>query len=77
MFVTPHVEYAIQAWRAWLKHELIALEQPQCRAFKNVLGMRNLSYEQRLKRLGVFNGWYRRLPGDQLVECLILRDPPH
>ncbi|CAH8480123.1 unnamed protein product [Dicrocoelium dendriticum] len=76
-YVRPHVEYAIQAWHPWLKHDLNALEQPQRRASKNVTGMRNLSYQERLRRLGLFSGSYRRLRGDLIMTYLILRDPHH
>ncbi|CAH8559385.1 unnamed protein product, partial [Dicrocoelium dendriticum] len=76
-YVRPHVEYAIQAWYPWLKHDLNALEQPQRRASKKVIGMRNLSYQERLRRLGLFSGSYRRLRGDLIMTYLILRDPHH
>ncbi|CAI2737569.1 unnamed protein product, partial [Dicrocoelium dendriticum] len=56
VYIHPNVDSAIPAEHVWLKHHLNALEQPQCRTANYVLRMRNLSYEQRLKRNEVFSG---------------------
>ena len=76
-YVRPHVEYAIQVWHPWLKRDITALEYPQRKATKNVRGLHNLSYEQRLMATGTYSGQYRRLRGDLIHVYQILRQPNH
>ncbi|CAH8546386.1 unnamed protein product [Dicrocoelium dendriticum] len=76
-YIRPHVEYAIQVWQPWLRKDLSDLEKPQRRATKNVKGLGQLRYEDRLRSLGIFSGQYRRLRGDLILAYQILTDPNH
>jgi len=46
-FIRPHLEYAIQAWSAYLKKDIEYLEKVQRRATKLVKGIRSLPYDKR------------------------------
>lgn len=76
-YIRPHTEYAIQAWHPWQKRDLTLLEIPQRRATKNVRGLYNVPYEQRLRALNVFSGRYRRLRGDLIMVYQMLTNPGH
>ncbi len=49
--VRPHLEYAIQANGPFLKKDIYHLERIQRAATRWVKGLRDLSYEERLKEL--------------------------
>jgi len=66
-FVTPHLEYVIQAWSPYLQRDIDCLEKILRRATKLVKGMKNLSYGQGLCNLGLPALTARRLRGD-LIE---------
>jgi hypothetical protein len=66
-FVRPHLEYAVQAWSPYLRKDITTIENIQRRATKMVKGMKNLSYEERLRRLDMTTLETRRLRGD-LIE---------
>ena len=51
--VRPHLEYCIQAWRPYLTQDIEILEKVQRCATKIVYGLNYLTYEQRLRRLGI------------------------
>ncbi len=64
--VRPHLEYANQVWCPHLVRDIEAVENVQRRATKLVPCLRDLSYEERLKKLDLPTLAYRRSRGDQI-----------
>lgn len=64
--VRPHLEYAATVWSPHLKKDIKLIENVQRRATKQVTGLRELSYEDRLRRLNIPTLAYRRLRGDMI-----------
>lgn len=73
-YVRPHLEYASVVWSPIFKKDIIAIEQVQRRATRIVPGMKNLSYEERLKTLGLPTLQYRRERADVLQVYKILHE---
>ena len=78
--VRPHLGYCIQAWSPYLRKDIDMLEKIQRRATKLIPGLRELSYEERLKECGLTNKECglttletRRLRGDQTEVFKILK----
>ncbi|CAL4249629.1 unnamed protein product [Meganyctiphanes norvegica] len=65
--VRSHMEFAVQAWSPQLKKDINKLEKVQQRATRLVPELRGLTYEQRLKQLGLTTLEERRRRGD-LIE---------
>jgi len=64
--VRPHIEYANAIWAPYKKKDILVVENIQRRATKLIPSLRNLSYEERLKKLNIPTLVYRRARGDMI-----------
>ena len=65
--VRPILEYANSVWAPYLRKDIDEVENVQRHFTKVILGMQELSYEERLCRLRLPSLVYRRIRGD-LIE---------
>ena len=65
--VRPHIEYANTTWSPTKMKDIIAIENVQRRATKYLPTLKNMTYEERLKKLNLPTLRYRRMRGD-LIE---------
>ena len=59
-FVRSHMDYAHSVWATYKQKHIEEIEKVQRRATKQIPGMRNLSYPDRLKKLKLHTLSYRR-----------------
>ena len=71
-YVRPYLEYSTTAWNPWNKKDIETLEKVQERALRQITSIGHLSYEEKLKHLGLTTLEERRHRADMIQVWKIL-----
>ena len=64
--VRPHLDYAVQVWKPYLKKDINLMESVQRRMTRLIPGMKEKTYEERLKELNLMSLEQRHIRQDLL-----------
>ena len=70
--VRPQLEYANAVWAPHLRKHIDTIENVQRRATKQIEGLKDMSYEERLRHLKLPTLSYRRIRGDMIETFKIM-----
>ena len=66
VMIRPILEYCVQVWCPYKQKDIDLIEQVQERATRMVPGLKGMSYDERLKKLGIIRLVERRFRGDMI-----------
>ena len=75
--IRPHVEFANVIWYPHLRKDIESIERLQMRATKLIPGIKDLTYEDRLRKLQLPSLAHRRVRGDAIQTFKIIESIDH